>query len=32
VDGARPLNRAEMDRIRDAPYKLPAAAAGKTGR
>ena len=23
VDGARPLNRTEMDRIRNAPYKLP---------
>ena len=25
VDGARPLNREEMDRIRNAPYKLPGA-------
>ena len=25
VDGARPLTREEMDRIRNAPYKLPAA-------
>jgi len=25
VDGARPLNRAEMERIRNAPYKLPGA-------
>jgi hypothetical protein len=24
VDGARPLNRQEMDRIRQAPYKFPA--------
>ena len=24
VDGARPLTREEMDRIRNAPYKLPA--------
>ena len=32
VDGARPLNRAEMDRIRDAPYKFPAAASGKARR
>src|SRR5207245_10483667 len=23
VDGARPLNRAELDRIRNAPYKVP---------
>ncbi|MBI2014891.1 MAG: hypothetical protein HYS77_05060 [Candidatus Rokubacteria bacterium] len=27
VDGARPLNREEMDRIRRAPYKLPGTAA-----
>jgi len=26
VDGARPLSREEMDRIRNAPYKLPAGA------
>ncbi len=28
VEGARPLNREEMDRIRSAPYKLPGATAG----
>jgi hypothetical protein len=28
VDGARPLNREEMERIRNAPYKLPASAGG----
>jgi hypothetical protein len=27
VEGARPLNREEMDRIRNAPYKLPPATA-----
>jgi len=27
VDGARPLSREEMDRIRNAPYKLPGATA-----
>jgi hypothetical protein len=33
VDGARPLNRAEMDRIRQAPYKFPGgASAGRDGR
>ena len=31
VDGARPLNREEMDRIRNAPYKLPATAIGAAG-
>jgi hypothetical protein len=33
VDGARPLSREEMDRIRNAPYKFPArAGAGKDTR
>ena len=33
VDGARPLNRQEMDRIRQAPYKFPAGPkAGKDTR
>jgi hypothetical protein len=31
VDGARPLNRDEMDRLRRAPYKLPGAAANGGG-
>lgn len=29
VDGARPLNRAEMDRIRNAPFKTPYGTAGR---
>jgi hypothetical protein len=31
VEGARPLNRGEMDRIRNAPYKLPGATANAGG-
>ncbi len=31
VDGARPLNLEEMDRIRNAPYKLPAQPSGAAG-
>jgi hypothetical protein len=32
VDGARPLNRGEMERIRRAPYKLPAPRGGRSLR
>jgi hypothetical protein len=32
VEGARPLNRAEMERIRRAPYKLPAGAGAGAGK
>jgi hypothetical protein len=31
VDGARPLNKDEMDRLRTAPYKPPAGASGIGG-
>ncbi len=31
VEGARPLNREEMDRIRNAPYKLPGATVSAGG-